>query len=388
MKYTVISAAVILAACILMLLACEDNEIFVSDLTPFPFDQDTIQLNRPDWHLSSRPFQLPLGTPRGRLLWHNCRELVPYTEIYDRETAPSQSAVRIFRLIFRPRTADTAWHWEPDPANQNDSIPVPAITTYSGSSWAGIFREWGKGVDDSAAFLEFRARGTGAVMHLELGWINEDVNGDGIAFNEDRPPLYAFSREEDTGLDSLPDRDEPFYHPEWNPDPNGDNFWFLGEGTCPWPISMCENEAVEDTIWHVDSIYYEYLNGTEGNLVDFENFMNPDRERLGFGFEEYDRYVSYRVDLGDPTCPFRIDRSAFSGTGKSPWYTFRLPLRDTIAGDWLEFIESDWAPPADVDLSEPFNLRIWFEAEPAQTALDTVEIAALYFRDPESQAAE
>lgn len=388
MKFAVISAAVILAACSLMLGACEDNEILVSDRTPFPFDQYTVQLNRSDWHLSSRPFQLPDGTPRGRLLWHHRREVVPFTEIYDNETAPGQTAVRIFRLIFRPRTADTTWHWEPDPADQNDSIPVPAVTAHSGSSWAGIFRECAKGVDDSVEFLEFRARGTGAVMHLELGWINEDVNGDGIAFSEDRPPLYVFSPEEDTGLDSLLDRDEPFYHPEHNPDPNGDNFWFQGEGACPWPVSMCDNQAVEDTIWRVDSIYYEYLNGTEGNLVDFENLMTPDRERLGLGFEEYDRYISYRVDLGDPACPFRIDRSGFSGSGGSPWYTYRLPLRDTVAGDWLEFVESDWAPPAEVDLSEPFNLRLWFEAKPAQTAPDTVEIAGLYFRHPELQVAE
>ncbi|UCC43334.1 MAG: cell surface protein SprA, partial [Candidatus Zixiibacteriota bacterium] len=332
-----------------------NNVAWVDD---FESAQDNLSLStiRTRWTKASVPQPITnVGYEQGRLLWHTPRELRSVDDIYDRESAQGEGSVRTLRLIFRP-------------FNYGNTDPDAVAP-----SWAGIMRYFGSAVDSKRAQLfEIRLRpgqNTRAKIHLDFGVINEDVNGNGLADTEDRNGNNVVDVEgdvnEDVGLDGLPDVLEEGYDAVNNPDPEGDNWYFQGEGKCPLP--NCNSID-----WDSDEWYYEFLNGTEGNRRDPSVIGLPDQEALsrGFGFEQNDAYFSYVLDLGMYPDSFKVE-----GSEKNGWVTYRIPIRDSAAVD--EFVRSaDALTPA---WDKIRHVRVWFESDMTQDTPDTVEIADWYF---------
>ncbi len=324
-----------------------DGVAYVDDFET-ALEELSLGTTRTRWKQSSRPYQLEdvihANVVNTKMLWHSPRELVPVDEIYDRETAQGEGTIRTLRLVFRP-----------DPTGE--------------PCWSGITRYLGSIVDAKRAQLfEVRLKkGDGDVInskiHFDFGAISEDINGDGFAFTEDTNRNLAVSADEDVGLDGLADVDEPGYDPVTNPDPNGDNWYFLGEGKCP--VANCETVN-----WESDEWYYEYLNGTEGNIKDPSVAGVPDAENLSRGASGMERnnvYFSYVLDL-------ESERFKVPFSEKNGWVTYRIPIRDSTA---LDTVISDTG--GEPDWSKIKHVRVWFESGLGQVDNDTVEIADWYF---------
>ena len=328
-------------------------------------EDPTLSMARTDWRPASKPAQLGDNYVSGKLLWHTPRDLYSVEDVWDRESAQGEGAVRTFRMIFRPR------HFETDTSIANDQLVVDTIATGL-KSWAGITSYLGNSgyyIHDTTQYFELRARGRRGRMHIEFGRISEDINGDGWAMSEDGIHNGARNggceEEEDVGLDGLFDQDERFYDPVSNPDPNGDNWYFLGDGKCPLPPDQCD--YIE---WDDESIRYEWLNGTEGNRNDPSALGRPDAEALRNGLRTSNSYFSFVVDFESDS--FRVlDSNWPPGAGEdSQWWTYRIPIRDTTAMDAIvgEGDLLSWSPIT--------HARIWFEDESTNSNIwDTVEVA-------------
>lgn len=349
-----------------------NNEAFIDD---FETAQEELSLGitRTTWKEASVPF--PVDTNeygRGKLLWHNPRELTDVEEIYDKDTRAGEGSIRTFRMIFDPKV------------NVDEGGTIPT------HSWGGIMRYFGNRVDSKRAQLfEVRTKAKRGIVHFDFGKVSVDVNGNGKPDTEDLDNNKAVTETEDVGLDGLPDELEPGYDPITNPDPNGDNWYFLGDGKCPLPGDC---DALD---WDNDTLYYKYLNGTEGNIRDPGVNGIPDREvQPGSpGFSTNEAYYTYTLDFSSDS--FRVETSGkpVPGTDET-WWTYRIPIRDpdidsTIASS-IELVP-DW--------SQITYVRVWMESDdPINGVPDTIEIAdwgfvqsnwqdTILFHSPEEKSA-
>jgi len=217
-------------------------------------------------------------------------------------------------------------------------------------------------------FFEIRARG-GSMLHVDIGDISEDLDGDKLAVTEDTDMNGTLSEEEDVGLDGMSDAEEKiFYSDPDNPDPSGDNFYFFGEGNCPLATDSCAVLAdLNYNDFLDDPIYYEWLNGTDGNREDPATLGLPDKENLSGGFNITNAYNTFEVDLSDTLNDYYVKGSdKYSPGAFYPWRTFRIPFR---GGD----IE---------DTTRINYIRVWFSSDDQQTTPDTAEVAFWYFVKP------
>ena len=333
----------------LLLVTCSDYD-YVPTVSPeltYPNNQLMIGLDRTDWQMSSRPMQVSRETRRVGLLWHTPVEIQDPGSGWDvtgRSTANAgveSSSARTLRVIFRPTTGEP--------------------------SWGGIVTRFAYPVSpDSVQGIELRALGDHGVVHIDLGLINDDVNGDGFYWNEDLDHNGVVDDMEDVGLDGLADRDEPGYDPVTNPDPNGDDFFFRGYGKCPVAPGKCDSlaDAQQDPL---SSSFYEYLNGTEGNRDDLARLGEPDHEWVGKVPETENDYFSISIHLADKTYVVPGSEDAYG------WKTIRVPAEsvavDTVIGS--SRTRSDcWR-----DIN---RIRIWFESDGGSSLQDTIEIAGMY----------
>jgi len=329
-----------------------DNIAYVDD---FEAAQEQLSLGtqRTIWKTASWPVQADSSSlERGKILWHAPRNPLDIREVWDVDPKQGEGTIRPLRLIFRP-------------------------DVNSVQSWGGIMRGFYQRIDaQRVQLLELRAKvneGARGKLHIDIGRISEDLNSDGVANTEDNvQPNDALEKVEDVGLDGLADSLEPGYDPDTLPDPNGDNWYFMGDGKCPLSQDLCDQLDNEDSpLWDIDSIYYEWLNGTEGNIDDPGWLGIPDKEplnRMG-GQNTNNAYFSYVIDFTFDADSFRVENSERNG-----WWTYRIPIRDSLVLDTIVTeggIEPLW--------NEVSHVRVWFESEAGQTENDTVEIAAWYF---------
>lgn len=333
-------------------------------------DQLSLRTERTAWTTSSKPAHLGGDYVRGKVLWHTPRDLVSVQDVYDRDVAGGQGTIRIFRMIFRPR------HFINDTAVVGNQLVItPSATGLK--SWAGIMRYLPGGVDpERAQLLEVRARAKSGKLHFDFGRISEDIDGDGSADSEDGIASQgarngAVEEEEDVGLDGLADPEESQYYDyikDVTVDPAGDNWFFLDDGKCPLPTGQCENID-----WDDESVRYEWLNGTEGNIDDPSVQGRPDEEALFInGLQEVNSYFSYVIDFEDTL--FRVPESNYPPEAGNQWWTYRIPLRDSTT---IDRIENQGGEPSWQQIT---HVRVWFEDEsPNDMVWDTVEVAAWYF---------
>lgn len=339
-----------------------DDVAYVDDFEA-AHEQLSLGINRLNWTLASSPVS-ELDYERGKILWHNPRQQPFVQEVYDRDVAQGEGTITILRLVFRPK-----------------NFKEVGSDIVAAKSWGGIMRYFGNRVDpDRAQLFEIRARGGRGKLHFDFGMINEDVNGDGKVNNEDTDGNGVVSDLEDVGLDGMSDEQErTFYNKPDVPDPAGDNYYFFGQGICPLSADSCAVLAkLKPDNYVNDPIYYEWLNGTEGNAQDIALSKKPDKENISVsGFQQYDAYFSYVIDLADPMDKFLVPGSQrdIYDTGK-PWRTFRIPIKDPLALDRV--VETD--PLSDTaKWSGITHVRVWFETDDSVTTYDTLEIADWYF---------
>jgi len=260
------------------------------------------------------------------------------------------------RLIVRPNDSVAYYHPTSAPAYW------AGITTYIDSLKA----------DTVLKYLEVRVRGNHGVLHLDFGIISEDIFGDGRNHNEDGSyngiSNGSVDDSEDVGLDTIPDYRELGYDSTSNPDPNHDNWFFEGVGKPPVPYSVLYSaEFQQETYDRLSPIFYEWINGTEGNIRDAAVLGKPDQEMLGRSFNTENSYLTYRIDLAS-------DSFMVPGSGLNGWITYRIPITDPAAVDALvglpNFSSFDW--------THVYHSRIWFEKSSSELT-DTVEIVRLRF---------
>ena len=347
------------------------NDIAYVDDFESALDNLSLGTSRTNWRHASFPYSLDESEyAKGRILWHTPNELIPTEEVYDRETEAGGGAIRTFRMRFTPQN----YKYE---VSIDDSTGVETIIDSTLSkSWGGFMTGFGKRVDDNRAQLfEVRlkidtANGYtgGGKLHFDFGRINEDVNGNELADSEDFPPVgdgdTYVSPNEDVGLDGLPDSLEPGYDAATNPDPNGDNWFSFSDnlGKCPL-VNGCDNIDSDDPI------FYDYLNGTEGNISDGGATLRPDKESFT-SFNLIDSYYAFELDLKDHPDSFLVE-----GSERNDWVTYRIPIRDSLALAGL--IISD--PNTQPEWSEISHVRVWLEADEYTSDPISIEVADWYF---------
>ncbi len=310
-----------------------DGQVYVDDFEGAK-DSYSLGIKRTIWRKCSRPVAVEdTLSERARIGWHNPIDAYSVREIWNRDEGGADIA-NVLRVLFQPvdfrRTKNYA-------DSTIDSIPG---TLPPENSWNGFMRNIPDGVVSqlvNAQLLEMRLRGDVGIMHIDLGMISEDIDGDGLIDTEDRDGFHTLEDDEDIGLDGFPNSLEFGYDPENGVyDPAGDDF-------------------DPDNIWKI--------NGTEGNADDPDGGYQPDTEdpHPYNGLNRMDSYFSYKVDLSDNR--FEVARN------DSNWKTIRIPLRgdlalDTIIGQayWNEIkyarIWFDSASAAYLDPNEPIEVEI------------------------------
>ncbi len=276
--------------------------VYVDD---FEGTQNTpIPIGRTNWTMASAPDPVTTGgvtLARGRLQWYNPWERINSRDVWPKkETAAGENTVHVLNLGYGK--AEGVSNWE---------------------SFAGVMSSfYGNGIDMSRSrFIEVWVKGNRGKLKIDLGSISEDwfplENPNGILDTEDRPiPGQGIGDgiltvEEDTGLDGIPDSQEPGYSAS-NPDPGGDNFAYREKSD------------------------YTRINGTEGNRFDSDRMGLPDTEDInGNGvLDVRSAYYEYTLALDDPFDSYLVPDSVPTGN-PGGWRLFRIPLwnnADAVAG--------------------------------------------------------
>ncbi len=255
---------------------------------------------RESWTRASPPTSMT-DVPRDTLIWYNPYHDFLVSDVYDRQAKNAQ--------------------------DQRMEVLYLQMQPHETNSWDGIMRALSTGMQDQsrAQYLEIRLGTYGYVegkLHLDLGEISEDIDGDGSLDTEDRD-VYdengtririkngILDEGEDTGLDGVFSVDEEGYDAESNPDPHGDDWKYSDD----------------------DPFVYDNINGTEGNSKGDRSGYRPDTEDLNNNdfLDQNNNYFSYAIDLGGS--PFEVegsrrvaDRHESAAGKKLVFRTYRIPL--------------------------------------------------------------
>ncbi|MCY3714569.1 MAG: cell surface protein SprA [Gemmatimonadetes bacterium] len=294
---------------------------FIDDFEGSKTETD-LGVRRSGWRPASPPVDRT-HDQRGRMSWYNPLGQVDVREIYPtRQVTGRDQLQHVLILEFDPRERDLRWGGQPmDTVSEiswSDNNPGDVE-----QRWAGLMRPLaGANADQTRSrFIEVWVNGNRGELHIDLGVISEDVNGNGILDTEDdRSDGFGnnlLEPEEDTGLDGLKDEDEPGYDPSTNPDPNGDNFAF--EGTIGGSLSL-------------DQVDYSRINGPENSASDPDQNRRPDTEDLdqsGY-LERRNEYFKYLIDLSpdhdDTVFVAGGDMDRANWGNADSWRMYRIPL--------------------------------------------------------------
>jgi cell surface protein SprA len=266
-------------------------------------DSYSLGVFRENWTLSSKPIGLDPTRLRGRLIWYNPWNQVPTNQIWNKEVDPTQQGTHTLWLKYYPAKID----------RRDGTIPSDTVNFDPAECWAGIMRYMtaGSANQEQAQLLELRVNGQKGILHIDMGNISEDINGNNALDSEDKQENGRYINQiidpgEDIGIDGIKNTEEPGYDQAMNPDPNGDD-WEYTEGS-------------DD---------YSRINGTEANALDPNRSGKPDTEDLFYNgsLDNKNNYYSYKIDLDKGT--FLVEGSE----NDYKWRTFRIPIKDTAAID-------------------------------------------------------
>jgi cell surface protein SprA len=297
-------------------------------------DSYSLGIMREQWTLASKPVGFDSTRQRARMIWYNPWDPVPTDQIWDREVDAADQGTHTLWLDYSPNKID----------RRVGEIPLDTVNFDPRDNWAGVMRYMtaGSANQDDAQLLELRVMGNKGILHIDMGNISEDVNGNGYLETEDVPDIGGYYNNitdpgEDIGIDKLKNTDEIGYDQSMNPDPDRDD----------WVYISGSND-------------YSHINGTENNALDPNRSGRPDTEDLSRNnnLDRTNGYFSFAIDLDRGT--FLVENSEFND-----WRTFRIPIRDTSALDTTVGIPS-W--------SQINFIRMWVES-PAGDSLE-IKIAA------------
>ncbi len=310
-----------------------DGQVYIDD---FEGSKDSYSLGilRTNWRHASKPTVIIDSlSEKGHVAWFNPFDPTPIEEIWpNRGVGTGESGnTNILKVVFKPVNhkfiQDTI----------NNIIDSSTVEIDQAESWAGFMRNMPSGAVSqiqNAQLLEMRLRGNAGIMHIDLGRITEDIDGNGMVNNEDIDGYRILDDNEDVGLDLLPDEKEFGYDTTITTpqDPAGDNYVYSG----PYNFD----------IWKI--------NGTEGNAVDPDGGQYPDTEDPDLdGLETVNSYYSYRIDLSDTTDFYEGFYVEGTRDTSTDWRTIRIPLRDYLAIDTVV---------GDPSWSNIWYARIWFDS--------------------------
>ena len=278
----------------------------VAYLDDFEGSRDSYSLGvyRENWYIGSRPVDVESERVRSKMVWFNPYEQIATEEIWDRQTAPGESGSQTLWLVMDPTKVD----------RRTGRVDTSITITDANQTWASIMRflPAGSANQERAQLLEIRLRGERGILHIDLGDISEDANGNDSLSTEDKDGDGFLDEGEDIGQDGFRDSGEPGYDTANNKDPNGDN-WYYDVDKDP-----------DD---------YSRINGTENNVTDPGTSGRPDTEDINRSriLEQKNNYFSFRIDLSeDPaTSRFYVEGSR----NEYGWRSFRIPVRDSSAID-------------------------------------------------------
>jgi len=270
---------------------------------------------------------------RGRLIWYNPIEQVDVREIYPtREVTFRDQVQHVLTMEYDPTLPDLRWG--------GINIDTPFINEWSKidpsalqNRWAGVMRPMvGANIDQTRSkFIEIWVNGAQGELHLDLGSISEDVNGNNqFDTEDDRTDGFGnnlIDQGEDIGVDGLTDDQEigfdpttlaavPF-DPVANPDPHRDNFFF--------DYSPGQN-------LQFDQIDYNHINGPEDNVNDPDQGRRPNTEDINnSGFiDTQNAYFQFGIHLSpdhaDTSLVVGGDRDKTNWGDAQSWRMYRIPL--------------------------------------------------------------
>ncbi|MCK4404350.1 MAG: cell surface protein SprA, partial [candidate division Zixibacteria bacterium] len=292
------------------------NQAFIDDFEG-SLQYTDLSVRRGMWTLSSPPEGKDISA-RCKMWRFNPYDQVSITDIWpNKEVERNEERTNVLELKFFPK--------EPHrPSNQDfDSSWVER-------SWNAIMRPLYPGAYDQTRtkFLEIWVHGNKGILHVDLGEISEDLDGDRVLDTEDKPRNGQrdgiLDDDEDVGLDGLSDSEEQQIYNSSLSDPSGDN-------------------------WNYDERYdYSHINGTQGNRNDPDRGRRPDTEDIN---------SNSVLDLTNDYFEFTIDisKSEFLGdlSDSLGWRLYRIPLKDP----------QNYVKVGDPDWSEIRFARLWVSAK-------------------------
>ena len=319
---------------------------------------DPISIVRTAWTLGTIPYGYS-ENPRAKVIWYNPYDKVPVREIWpNRDVTSEQSTQDVLTIEYYDTTA-----------NSPDTTAWGGIIHYINPAYQG---------QENSQYLEIWVKGDVGVLHIDLGKMSEDIDGDGELDTEDK--LVGGRRDnilapdEDTGIDGIPnDQELDYYLVLAGVDTSGmsesekrDTFRVLYPNRDP-------DDPSGDNWSYDDPRDYSHINGTEGNIHDPIAVRKPDTEDLDRNgvLDLSNDYFEYDIDLSSTHFEVPGTRSGYG------WRLYRIPLQDTT----FTFVEDGrvWHRKeiGNPDLAQIKYIRLWLSGvDQPQT---TVQIAQMSF---------
>lgn len=177
----------------------------------------------------------------------------------------------------------------------------------------------------------------GARLYIDLGRINEDVIPNNKFDMEDKNLNGLLENGEDTGLDGLPDKQEPFYDEITNTDPSGDNFNYS-----------------------YSKMAFSNFYGTENNALSIANMKLPDTDDVdgNLDLERRNDFYRYEIQLDS----LDAEKRYIVEKGGSGWIKIRIPV---------SAFTSAIGQPVE---NSPMLMRLWFGGAQSRIHLRFAEL--------------
>ena len=269
------------------------------------------------WTLAARPSK-KTELQRGFTFWFNPYGGWATTAIWPNKEVSTRAQNNITEILVM--AVDPRW-----------SIAVNDGTASIGQAWGGITYFFPQSYYDQSKtkFFEIWVRGNSGTLHVDLGQISEDQDGNKVLNTEDKPAAgftmgnNLLDEGEDTGLDGLFDRDEYIITS------NGTKVYY-GDETLLTKYRRDPTDPRSDNWkWREGSSDYRHINGTEGNSKDV-NGLFPDTEDMNNNFvlDQVEDYYTAEFDLADPNHKYIAGQTVLSSGRPTGWKLYRIPLSD------------------------------------------------------------
>ncbi len=277
----------------------------------------TLTVFRGNWTESSLPEGMRRDR-RGFLFWYN-----PYGGVATKNIWPDkQTSVRlgnnttdVMNLVLDPKRAI------------GDAIP-----TLQDSIWGGIMRPLPSSYRDQteSKYVEIWMRGKTGNVHLDLGRISEDINGNNRLDGEDKNQTIKtgyVKPEDDLGYDLLPDKDEVGVY-------NGDTLRYNSPASLFEKYGLLDKDPAGDNFKYSSGSFsarqqYRYINGTQGNsaLADGNRVDTEDINGNNI-LDVSNNYFSYVIPVDTLDNKYFVSETQFDDGTPTGWKQYRIPLSD------------------------------------------------------------